>query len=306
MTRYSPDVIEKIRLSNENQFLSDARKKFGEKFDYSNVNYVRQKIPVTIICPEHGAFTQTPDKHLQSIFGCQKCGVAARSLNRLSNGQARFALTFADKFGDRLELLSPYLSVKDTIRVRCCIHAFDFETTPDRLNLYVHGCPKCANEKRNEEARLTQDEFVKLALDKFGDQFDLSKAIYSGMQTPLTISCSVHGDFVVSPVNYLSSVHGCPLCGGLYKGYTENRIQKLEKGITKPRPTTIALIKIEVFGIEVYKLGITSRSLLARYRENLREIIFETTLDELNALKLEQNLHAKYCKQSAKAPTKVI
>jgi len=53
-------------------------------------------------------------------------------------------------------------------------------------------------------------------------------------------------------------------------------------------------MKIVVFGIAGYKLGTTNRTLMNRYKEALREILFETTLDELDALKLEQHLHGKY------------
>lgn len=36
-----------------------AHKKFGDKFDYSKVNYINYSTPITIICPIHGEF-QTP------------------------------------------------------------------------------------------------------------------------------------------------------------------------------------------------------------------------------------------------------
>jgi hypothetical protein len=62
----------------------------------------------------------------------------------------------------------------------------------------------------------------------------------------------------------------------------------------KSRPTTLALLKVEIFGISGYKLGTTNRTVMRRYREAVREIIFETTLDELDALKLERHLHGKY------------
>jgi len=42
------------------------------KYDYSKVIYVNSKIHVTIICKEHGEFTQLPYNHLRNI-GCSKC-----------------------------------------------------------------------------------------------------------------------------------------------------------------------------------------------------------------------------------------
>ena len=44
----------------------------GDKYDYSKVNYVNNHTLVTIICPKHGEFLQTPQAHL-SRKGCAKC-----------------------------------------------------------------------------------------------------------------------------------------------------------------------------------------------------------------------------------------
>jgi len=45
-----------------------------EKYDYSEVRYKGKESPVTIICPVHGKFDQTPAKHLQGN-GCQQCAI---------------------------------------------------------------------------------------------------------------------------------------------------------------------------------------------------------------------------------------
>jgi very-short-patch-repair endonuclease len=42
------------------------------KYDYSKVNYTNAKIPVEIICPEHGSFFQKPNNH-KNGSGCPKC-----------------------------------------------------------------------------------------------------------------------------------------------------------------------------------------------------------------------------------------
>ena len=44
----------------------------GNKYDYSQVEYVNSKTPVKIICPVHGEFYQKPEKHM-SGQGCPKC-----------------------------------------------------------------------------------------------------------------------------------------------------------------------------------------------------------------------------------------
>ncbi len=54
-------------------FLERAKQVHGDKYDYSRVEYKNNKIPVEIICPEHGSFMQSPEKHTARGQGCPKC-----------------------------------------------------------------------------------------------------------------------------------------------------------------------------------------------------------------------------------------
>lgn len=54
------------------EFIPNARRVHGEKYDYSKVRYVDNKTKVCIICPIHGEFWQTPNHHLRG-HGCPKC-----------------------------------------------------------------------------------------------------------------------------------------------------------------------------------------------------------------------------------------
>lgn len=63
--------IEGRRLS-VTTFLERAKDVHGDKYDYTQVQYVNTKTPVTIICPVHGPFVQSPEKHMAGQ-GCPKC-----------------------------------------------------------------------------------------------------------------------------------------------------------------------------------------------------------------------------------------
>lgn len=56
-------------------FIEEAAKVHGSKYDYSQVVYTRTHTKVTIICPEHGEFNQTPASHLYNKCGCNPCSV---------------------------------------------------------------------------------------------------------------------------------------------------------------------------------------------------------------------------------------
>lgn len=65
-------IVETARKITTNEFINNAKKIHGDKYDYSNVNYIIYKIKVDIICPIHGKFNQSPNGHLQG-HGCPKC-----------------------------------------------------------------------------------------------------------------------------------------------------------------------------------------------------------------------------------------
>lgn len=60
------------RLTTE-EFIRKAKLVHGCFYDYSKVVYKSAKDKITIICPIHGEFEQTPSTHLNGR-GCPKCG----------------------------------------------------------------------------------------------------------------------------------------------------------------------------------------------------------------------------------------
>ena len=72
------DIIaaDKRRLSTD-QFVSRAQEVHGQKYDYSRANYVTSHGKVEIICPEHGAFWQSPATHtMGNKAGCPGCAIS--------------------------------------------------------------------------------------------------------------------------------------------------------------------------------------------------------------------------------------
>lgn len=54
------------------EFIADARKVHGNKYDYSCVVYIDSRTPVQIVCHKHGVFQKSPSNHLKGQ-GCKKC-----------------------------------------------------------------------------------------------------------------------------------------------------------------------------------------------------------------------------------------
>lgn len=66
------DLLRKQCMKSRDQFISDAKKVHGDKYDYSKVEYNGAFKKVKIICKDHGVFYQRPNDHL-SGKGCPKC-----------------------------------------------------------------------------------------------------------------------------------------------------------------------------------------------------------------------------------------
>ena len=59
------------------QYINEAQKIHGNKYDYSKVKYTTAKSKIKIICKIHGLFEQEALSHLSGC-GCLDCGMVKR------------------------------------------------------------------------------------------------------------------------------------------------------------------------------------------------------------------------------------
>jgi len=67
------DVLSESRKLGIDKFIEKAKVIHGDKYDYSKVEYGNINTKVIIICPKHGEFLMSPNKHLNRKQGCAKC-----------------------------------------------------------------------------------------------------------------------------------------------------------------------------------------------------------------------------------------
>ena len=82
--RCAADLASARYRSTKAQFIEKAKKKHGDKYDYSQVEYVNNHTKIKIICPVHNGSYQTPAQHLRGS-GCPKCGLDNRWNTRRKN-----------------------------------------------------------------------------------------------------------------------------------------------------------------------------------------------------------------------------
>jgi len=128
-----PNCCKNAKITNE-KFLERSKKIHGDKYDYSNVEYIHITKPVKIICKVHGEFEQTPREHFSGC-GCYKCA------NRIITTQ-----DFIEKANIRHNNLYDYSKVeykssREKIIISCKTHGDFIQTPNDHLN--GCGCQKC-------------------------------------------------------------------------------------------------------------------------------------------------------------------
>jgi very-short-patch-repair endonuclease len=75
----SYNLRSKDKTKSIDTFKKDAINIHGLRYDYSKSLYHRNNKAITIICPVHGAFEQTPKDHLNGC-GCPKCNASKGEL----------------------------------------------------------------------------------------------------------------------------------------------------------------------------------------------------------------------------------
>jgi hypothetical protein len=61
-----------IKVTDRIDFIEQAEKIWGDKYDYSQLIYIKSRVKSKILCLKHGPFEQTPNSHL-SGSGCPIC-----------------------------------------------------------------------------------------------------------------------------------------------------------------------------------------------------------------------------------------
>ena len=53
-----------MKRKTKDEFINEVKIVHNDFYDYSKVNYINNKEKVIIVCPKHGEFLQSPNKHL--------------------------------------------------------------------------------------------------------------------------------------------------------------------------------------------------------------------------------------------------
>ena len=138
------------KFKSPDNFISDAKNLYGDKYDYSLVEYINNQTPVTIICSEHGEYSKTPNSHLCGQ-GCPTCSLEIRSANTTKTHD-KFLIEANAIHNNLYQYLSEYVKSYEKVTIKCnkCNHTF--KQTP-RAHLEGKGCSVCKNSMGESKIR---------------------------------------------------------------------------------------------------------------------------------------------------------
>ena len=186
-------------------FLTKAKAIWGDKFDYSKVDYESSGIKVCIICSKHGEFWQTPGHHIAGEQ-CPKCSQEEAVEKRKVLSEVQFLKTAHNKFPQYDYTRVEYINAKTPVEIVCPLHGA-FWVTPDNfIRTCTIGCQKCAKNHRHS----TEEWIVKATLIH-KNKYNYSKVVYTNAHDKVCIICPKHGEFFQEANSHLMG-SGCPKC----------------------------------------------------------------------------------------------
>lgn len=163
--------------------IKEFKKIHNNKYDYSLFEYHGYKKKSIIICPIHGKFEQTVQRHLEGR-NCKKCAIEL-SKHKISKSNTKRKRTFDDivklanqKHNSKYQ----YVKIDGKKLVIICPHHGEFKQ-------FIHnhlkgcGCKLCAIDNR----RMTTEDFIKKSKEIYGERYDYSKTIYKSWNKKITI-----------------------------------------------------------------------------------------------------------------------
>ncbi len=232
------------KLTTE-EFILKSQGVHGDKYSYDNAEYINIVTKLSITCGVHGDFKQTPESHYKG-HGCKLCGQKRSSTEG-------FISKAIKEHGDKYDYaLVKVVDSKTKVKIKCPIHGEFLQVPHNHIKTGCHKCAKTSN----------TSDFIRKAKAIHGNKYDYSLVKYELSNKPVVIKCLIHGNFHKTPSTHLIG-SGCNKC------YKEELPVPLH---LKGKMARVYYIRIEKKDVVVYKIGVTTREINKRFKDNMRNI----------------------------------
>lgn len=181
-----------IVLKTTDEFIKEAKAVWGDKYDYSLVEYKNSKKLVKIIF-KNKIYFQKPTQHLLG-YRCERDSI---------KNQDDFLRKCIERHGNKYDYsLVEYKGSQNKVKI--IFNGVIYEQKAG-AHLWSKGLVENVIKKR------TTEEFIEIANDIHSNKYNYDKVDYINNNNYVIINCPYHGDFKQSPRSHLSGA-GCPNC----------------------------------------------------------------------------------------------
>lgn len=186
------------------EFIERIKNIYGDRFDYSKVEYVNTKTPVCLIDKEFGGFDiwARPD----SLY---KGAPIIHYITTFEEFEYAANLRFPGKYDYSLakEIIEntfkgKIISSESTLKIPVLN-----KETGNVFYRTIHTILKC-----DIVENMGFEGFLKEAKEIYGDTYDFSLVKWKGKTKPITVICPIHGEFITTPYKLINERKGCPFC----------------------------------------------------------------------------------------------
>jgi hypothetical protein len=248
------------------QFIKESKEVWGDKYDYSLVEY-RGALKKVKIIYDGVIFEQVAISHLK--------GLSPEANMNLNSFIKRSIKRWGDKYDYSLV---DYKNCKEKVKIIYKKTGEIFEQTPFG---HLNGSP----ENIVLSKKKTIEEFISESIKIHGDKYDYSLVEYISNQEKVNIICKKHGIFKQTPLSHIVNKSGCRKCG------YENTATKNKNTKVKKEGYKIKYLKEDFISDSILKWGNKYDYSLVEYVDSKTKvkIIYDDIIYEQRP-----NLHLKY------------
>lgn len=187
------------------EFIKKAKSVHENKYDYSKTEYFGSLKQISIICPQHGQFLQTANRHLLGS-GCSKCAIEIHAKNITKHTTDSFISNAKKLHGSKYNYTeTKYKNFYTKVCIICNKHGKFWQRPSHHVS--GRGCPICSGKNK------TTKHFIDESNEIHNFKYNYTNVVYKNSKTKVEILCKHHGAFMQAPVYHLLG-QGCPKCVG--------------------------------------------------------------------------------------------
>jgi len=198
------------------EFILKAKAVHGERYDYSETEYLTKRTRIAFTCEIHGRIEQFPLNHLSSS-GCNKCSRTSllkkprkkELFRRVRDIESFIAKANKIHEGYYSYDKSVYTRSDNQIVITCPKHGEFSQKASNHLSGFT--CKQCSLDKISLSFSFHTAQFIDLCQSVHGDEYDYSITKYINTNSNVTVRCKKHGPFEVTPSRHLKGVR-CKKC----------------------------------------------------------------------------------------------